>query len=127
MVSIRNRLIAGGSAQILGQALTSWSLVAHLWEWESVNIWVVAPLAAAILVPFRHDGSFRDRATGNFGAAIAVAGILWWEVIFGGLDGILGGTGFSPGPLAMLLLVATVLFSVAGSVFWVLRQKDDGQ
>lgn len=109
------------SAQILGQVLTGWTLVAHVSGWPDVSIWVVVFLLAAALVPFRHDGSFRDRAAGNFGAALVVAGFLWWEVLLGGLDSIIGGGGFSLGLEAMLLLSASVLFSVAGALFWVLR------
>jgi len=117
------KVMAAAAAQILGQALTSWGVLVHVAGWPDVSVWVIAPLVAAILVPFRHDGSLRDRATSNFGAAIVVAGIMWWELIEGGLDGILGGAGFTIGPVAMLLLTATVLFTIAGAVFWVLREE----
>lgn len=117
--------MAGALAQILGQTLTSWALVAHVASWPDVSIWVVAPLVAAIVVPFRHDGSLRDRATSNFGAAVVASGILWWEVVLGGLDGLLGGTGPTLGPVAVLLLVATVLFTLAGAMFWLKREEDD--
>lgn len=118
------KLLAGGSAQILGQALTSWSLMAHLTTWPDVSIWVVAPLVAAIAVPFKHNGTFKDRATTNFAAALVVSGIMWWELMMGGLDGLLGGAGFTLAPVAMLLLTATVLFAFAGAVFWLLREED---
>ena len=83
-------------------------------------MWVIAPLVAAIAVPFRHDGSLKDRATGNFGAAIVVAGLLLWEVALGGLKD--GGLGF--GLVATLMLVSTVLFCIAGAFFWILREGD---
>jgi hypothetical protein len=108
------------AAQILGQAVAGWSLLAHVVDWNNASVWVIAPLVAAIAVPFRHDGSLRDRATGNFGAAIVVAGLLIWEVALGGLAN--GGLGF--GLVATLMLVATVLFSLAGAFFWVLREAD---
>lgn len=117
--------MAGALAQILGQTLTSWALVAHVAAWPEVSIWVVVPLVAAIVVPFRHDGSPRDRAIGNFGAAVVASGILWWEVVLDGLDGLLGGAGPTLGPVALLLLVSTVLFTLAGAMFWLRREEAD--
>ena len=119
----KGSLLAGIAAQLLGQALTGWSLVLHAMGWPDVSVWVMAPLFAAILVPFRHDGTLRDRATGNFGASVVVAGFMWWEVIMGGFEGIIGGSGFTLGVEAMIMLAATVLFSVAGAVFWTMRDE----
>jgi hypothetical protein len=117
------RLMAGGTAQILGQVLTGCALVSHVTGWPDVSVWVVAYLAAAILVPFRHNGSFKDRATGNFGAGIVIAGFLSWEVITSGLGGLVGGEGPGLGVDALMMLAATVLFTVAGAMFWVLREE----
>lgn len=103
-------------AQILGQITTAWALVAHLADWPDVSLWVVAFLLAAALVPFRHDGSFRDRAAGNFGAALCVAGFLWFDLLLS----IFGGR-FSFGVEGMLTLTASVLFSTAGALFWIMR------
>ena len=114
------RLTGAITAQILGQAVAGWSLLAHAMDWDRVSVWVVVPLVAAIAAPFRHDGSLRDRATGNFSAAIVIAGLLVWEVALGGLTS--GGLGF--GIVATLMLVATVLFCVAGAFFWILREGD---
>lgn len=105
------------AAQILGQAVAAWGLIAHVVDGQSRSVWVVAPLVAAIAVPFRHDGSLRDRATGNFGAATVITGPLLWDIALGGLSG----RGF--GLVATLMLVATVLFSFAGAFFWVLREE----
>lgn len=110
-------------SQILAQALTSWALLAHMTDWENVSPFVAVPLIAAIAVPFRHNGSARDRAMANFGAAIVASGILWWEVLLGALDGLTGGPGSALGPISLLLLVATVLFALAGGLFW-LRRED---
>lgn len=112
-------------AQVLGQALTSWSLVAHIARWPDVSFLVVVSLVAAAVVPLRHDGSLKDRAAGNFGACLIVAGFMWWELLEGGLDSIIGGGGFGLGVEAVLLLAATVLFSLAGSLFWTLREDAD--
>lgn len=117
--------MAAALAQILGQTLTSWALVAHVAGWPEVSVWVAIPLVAAIVVPFRHDGTLRDRATTNFGAAAVASGILWWEVLIGGLDGLLGGTGPTLGPVALLLLASSVLFTLAGALFWLRREGAD--
>lgn len=105
-------------AQAMGQALATWALLAHGTRWPDVSIWVIAFLLAAAVVPARHDGSHRDRAAGNFGAALALAGTLWWDVLADGLDSILGGGGFGLGAETLLMLTATVLFTVAGGLFW---------
>lgn len=115
----------GALAQILAQTLTSWALLAHVVAWPDVSIWVAVPLVAAIVVPFRHDGTPRDRALANFAAAVVASGILWWELLLGGLDGLLGGTGPTFGPVALLLLVSTVLFAVAGGLFWIRRREGE--
>lgn len=122
-MSTRAKVMAGASAQVLAQATASWSLVIHFLDWQNASVWIAAPLVAAIVVPFRHDGSLRDRATSNFGAALVVAGLMWWEVLFGGLDGLIGGGGFNLGVVAMLLIVSTVMFATAGAMFWLLRQE----
>ncbi len=116
-------LVAGGLAQVLAQVLTAWTLVAHVAGWPEVSIWVVTFLVAAIVVPFRHDGSLKDRAAGNFGAGLVISGFLWWEIIAGGLEGVLGGAGFTLGAEAMMMLAATVLFIVAGAMFWLMREE----
>ena len=118
------RVMGAVGAQIFGQICTALTLVAHVAGWPDVSIWVVVFLLAAAVVPFRHDGSFRDRAAGNFGAGVVLSGFLWWEVLFGGLEGILGGGGFRLGVEAMLMLTASVLFSVAGALFWTLGSSE---
>ncbi len=111
-------------AQLLGQVLTGWSLVAHLAGWPDVSGWVVAFLIAALIVPFRHDGSLADRAAGNFGAACVLAGFPAWEALLGGL-GYFGGGDARPGVAGLLILTAAVLFAVAGGLFWTLRERAD--
>lgn len=119
------RLSSAILAQISAQALTGWTLLVHATHWPDVSVLALASLLAAGLVPFRHDGSFRDRATGNFGAALVMAGFLWWEVIIGGFDSIFGGTGFQLSLEAMLMLAATVLFSLAGAMFWTMPEGEE--
>lgn len=115
--------MAAALSQILAQTLTSWALLAHLVALRGASIFVVIPLLAAIVVPFRHDGTARDRALGNFAAAVVVSGILWWEVLLDALDGLIGDGGVGLGPTSLLLLVGTVLFTVAGGLFW--RRRDE--
>lgn len=110
-------------SQILAQTLTCWALLAHLTDWPHVSLFVAVPLVAAVAVPFRHDGSARDRAVANFGAAVAASGILWWELLSGALDGLLGGPGSALGPVSLLLLVSSVLFTLAGGLFWLQREE----
>ena len=122
-MTTRAQITAGISAQILGQVLTGCALLAHLVDWQNISVWVVAPLVAAAIVPFRHDGSLHDRAVGNFGAASVVAGFFAWELAFGGLDGLLGG-GVLPfnAAFTFLTLASAVLFADAGAAFWLLRE-----
>lgn len=112
-------------SQILAQTLTSWALLAHITDWENFSPFVAVPLIAAIAVPFRHDGTARDRALANFGAAVVASGILWWEILLGALDGLTGGPGSALGTISLLLLVATVLFALSGGLFWL--RRDDGE
>ena len=122
-MTTRSQITAGLSAQILGQILTGCALLAHLLDWPEVSVWVVAPLAVAAIVPFRHDGSLHDRAVGNFGAASVVAGFFAWEVMIGGVDGLLGGgLGSLNGPFTLTTLAAAVLYSGAGAAFWLHRE-----
>lgn len=111
------RIMIAIGAQVLAQALTAWSIVFAMLNAGEIPIWVVAPLLAASVVPLRHNGSFRDRAVSNFGASVTVGGVMWWEVMAGFLDGITGGGQTSP-PYALIMIGATVLFAVAGGLFF---------
>jgi len=113
---------AGTLAQTLGQTMASWALLAYVGQWDDASIWVVVPLVAAIAVPFRHDGSERDRALTNFAAAAVLSGVLWWELLSDVLDGLVGDGGASLGAVSTLLLAACVLFTLAGGLFWIRRE-----
>lgn len=114
-------------SQILAQTLTSWAIVAHVVAWHRTSLFVIVPLLAAVVVPFRHKRTPRDRALGNFAAAVVVSGVLWWEVLLDALDGLIGGGGVGLGPTSLLLLVSTVLFTMAGGLFWLRRKEEDGE
>ncbi|MGY8778928.1 MAG: hypothetical protein ACKVIN_12525 [Longimicrobiales bacterium] len=118
MFGTRGRLVGAGLAQVMGQALTAWSIVLSFFTGESISVWLIAPLLAAFVVPFRHNGSMHDRAVSNFGAAIAVGGVFWWEFLFGLLNGLKGTGDLAVMPLVMTMLTAAVLFSLAGGLFW---------
>ena len=122
-MTTRAQITAGITAQIVGQVLTGCALLAHVLDWQNVSVWVVVPLGAAALVPFRHEGSLYDRAVGNFGAASVVSGFFAWEIMIGGVDGILGG-GMAAlnGPFTLMTLTAAVLFAGAGAAFWLHRE-----
>ena len=62
------RLGAAVTAQILAQILAGWTMLLQATHWPEISVLALVSLLAAILVPFRHDGSLKDRATGNFGA-----------------------------------------------------------
>ena len=94
MAVSNGRLMGAIAAQILGQAIAGWGLVAHIVDWQNASVWVVTPLVAAIAAPFRHDGSLRDRAVGNFGAATVIAGLLLWEVALAVQSSVEGGHEF---------------------------------
>ncbi len=111
------RITIAIGAQILAQALTGWSIVFAILNAGDIPIWLVAPLLAAAVVPLRHNGSFRDRAVSKVGASVTVGGVMWWEVIEGFLDGFMGG-GQTTAPYALIMVGATVLFGVAGGLFW---------
>ena len=123
-MTIRAKVTAGVLSQVSAQVLTGFALVVHLLDWTHASVWVAAPLGAALLVPFRHDGSLRDRAITNFSAASVVAGMFAWEVMIGGVEGIIGGTGGTVAASFILLtLTAAVLFGGAGAAFWLLRES----
>jgi hypothetical protein len=111
-------------AQGLGQALTAWSIVLSFFTGESGSVWLISPQLAAFVVPFRHNGSMHDRAVSNFGAALAVGGIFWWEFLFGLLNGLTGTGGAAVMPFVMTMLTAAVLFALAGGLFWTHPDSD---
>lgn len=122
---IRGRLNSAVLAQVMAQALTAWTLLVHVFRWPDVSLLELASLLAAAVVPFRHDGSLRDRAAGNFGAGLLIGGFLWWELIMGGLDSIVGGERLDLGAEVLFMLAATVLFTLAGAMFWTLRRNGE--
>jgi len=111
-------------AQAMAQALTAWTLLIHLMRWPDVSPIALASLLGAAVVPFRHDGSPKDRAAGVFGAGLLVTACLFWEIIFGGLGWLSGGEA-RLGVEVLLMLVASVLFSLAGGMYWTLREDED--
>ena len=84
------------------------------------SAFTVAFAVAAFSLPLRHDGTSRDRAKTCFGASLVLAGLIGAELILG----VLGG-GVATEDL--LLLTATVLFSLAGALHWVWPGPDGRQ
>ena len=117
-----NRVYAASAAQILAQALTAWAVVMSFLGGGEVSVWVVVPLIAAGVVPFRHDGSLKDRAIANFGASVTMGGVVWWEAIAGLMGGIGGSGGALQTPYVLIMLTASALFTFAGAFFWTMRE-----
>ena len=73
-------------------------------------------------MPFRTDGTHRDRAISNFSSGLVLWGVLTTHAMDTVLDRFLGGSG-SPllTSVDLLLLTATVLFVFSGSFYWIHR------
>jgi len=111
------KAFAAQAAQVLAQALTAWAVLLSFMN-GSPDIFTAAFGLTALLLPLRHNGSSRDRATNCFGASLALASVIGFSLIMG-----LVGGGIATETL--LLLTATVLFSLAGGLHWVRRDEDD--
>lgn len=118
-----NRVLAASVAQISAQALTAWAVVLSVVGGGEVSIWVVVPLAAAGIVPSRHDGTLKDRAVANFGASVTMGGVVWWEAMAGLMGGIGGSGGAFQTPYVLIMLTASALFTFAGAFFWTKREE----
>jgi len=111
------RAFAAQAAQILAQALTAWAVVISFMDGRP-DVFTTAFALTAFLLPLRHDNSSRGRAMSCFGASLALASVIGFALIMG-----LVGGGVTTETL--LLLTATVLFSLAGGLHWVRRDEDD--
>lgn len=111
------RTFAARAAQISAQALTAWALWVHVLGGE-LDVFTLFFGAAAFALPLRRHRTSRDRAMTCFGASIALSWLIGFKVIMG-----LVGQGMST--LTILLLTATVLFSVAGGLFWIRDEDED--
>ena len=112
---------AARSSGIAAQALTAWALVLLT---PSGN-WISGVfLFTALIVPFRTDGTHRDRAISNFSSGLVLWGVLTTHALDSLLDRFRGGSG-TPllAPFDLLLLTATVLFVFAGAFYWVGREE----
>ena len=110
---------AARSSGIVAQALTAWALVMSM---PSGN-WISGVfLFTALVVPFRTDGTRRDRAISNFSSGLVLWGVLTTHALDSLLDKFLRGSA-SPllTPFDLVLLTATVLFVFAGAFYWIHR------
>ena len=113
---MNGRTLAPRLAQMIAQALTGWALLIHVMGGE-ISVFTVAFAVTAFALPLRHDGSARDKATSCFGASLVLASLLGLTLMMS----LLGG-GLSTED--MLLLTATVLYSLAGGLYWIRRDDD---
>lgn len=111
------KAFAAQAAQVLAQALTAWAVLISFMNGRP-DVFIATFALTAVLLPLRHNGSSRDRATNCFGASLALASVIGFSLIMG-----LVGGGIATETL--LLLTATVLFSLAGGLHWVRRDEDD--
>ena len=116
---------AARSSGIAAQALTAWALVMLTPSGNWIS-WVF--LFTALIVPFRTDGTYRDRAISNFSSGLVLWGVLTTHALDSLLDRFLSGSG-SPllAPFDLLLLTAMVLFVFAGAFYWVEREERDSE
>ncbi len=115
------RRIGAQGAQFLAQALTVWALFGMLLQGGWVSCVV---LLAALLVPFRTDGSAGDRAVCNFSSGLLVWGVLIARLYGSFLDAIIWGPGETVvTTFNLTLLTMTVLYVFAGAFFWVEREE----
>lgn len=115
------RRIGAQSAQWLAQALTLWALFGLLVQGVSGTSVL---LLAALLVPFRSDGSAGDRAVGNFASGLIVWGILMRRLYGTFLDTIIWGPGETVvTEFNLTLLTMAVLYMFAGAFLWVEREE----
>ena len=114
------RRLAARSSGILAQALTAWALVMLV----PSGGWITGLLLfTALIVPFRTNGTRRDRAISNFSSGLVLWGVLTTHALDSLLDRFLRGSG-SPLLTAvdLVLLTATVLFVFAGAFYWLERE-----
>lgn len=113
---MNRRTLAARLAQMLAQTLTGWALLIHVMGGE-VSVFTVAFAVTAFSLPLRHDGSLRDQAKNCFSASLVLASLIGLEFMMSLLGGGLATE-------ALLLLTATVLFSLAGGLYWIRRDDD---
>ena len=109
------KAFAAQVAQALALALTGWGLIINLIGHP--DLWTVAFCGVALLLPLRNCGTHFDRARSCFIASVMLASVVALDLFRG-----LIGSGLRAE--ALLLLTATVLFSLAGGLHWIRRAED---
>ena len=118
------RRIGAQAAQWLAQALTVWVFFGLLLEGSRTSV----VLLAALIVPFRTDGTPGDRAVGNFASAMLVWGMLMARLYGSFWDNVIWGPGETVvTTFNLTLLTMTVLYVFAGAFFWVDREERDSE
>ncbi len=118
------RRLAADLATTLGQVLTAWAVVFHVLGPAPTSLFYLMFGATALAVTLRASESLEARAKACFSAALIAAGLLITGLVESGLL-LLGG-----GPLRvalptdlLLLLVASVLYTMAGAFYWTERSE----
>ena len=110
-------------AQVAAQLLTAWALALAILSRPALDlttIFVMAYTLLAVVLPFRHDGTPRDRAVACFAAGMVLVSALGFQMV-----GIVVG-GFRMTPTQWSVLGAVVLYSLAGTLHWIRRDTMRG-
>ena len=120
------RTFAARTALALAQALTAWGMAAHVVGPGDLSPFVVGFAMAALAVTLRRSTTSRGRGLACFSAGALVAGLLLGALVESGLL-LLGGAGLDALPVAeLILVVASVLFALAGALYWTAKDVGAG-
>jgi len=115
------RLKGAWWSQVTAQVLTLWVIVLTLTRLQGVDLFtlafVLAFYAVALVLPLRSSGTIRDRAISSMAAAAVMASAMSLQLV-----GIV--LNLRVGLANLFTLLAMVLFSVAGSLYWLHREDD---
>lgn len=107
--------------QVTGQVITAWTLVLALVRVKGFDpmaaTFILAFYGLALWLPMKSSGSIRDRAITCMAAAAVMASALSMQLL-----GMLFTLRISS--IGLFTLLAMVLFTVSGSLFWLNRETD---
>ena len=116
------RLKGAWWTQVTAQVMTLWVIVLTVTGLRGADlftlIFVLAFYAVAFVVPLRNNGTIRDRAISSMAAAAVMASALSLQLL-----GII--LNLRVGLANLFTLLAMVLFSVAGSLYWLQRDEEE--
>jgi hypothetical protein len=115
------RLKSAWWTQVTAQVMTLWVVALTLTRLQGTDaltlIFVLSFYVLAVVLPLRGNGSIRDRAISSMAAAAVMASAMSFQMV-----GII--LNLRLGLANLFTLLAMVLFSVAGSLYWLSREGD---